>query len=65
MFPKEIIDILQKYQGDNSEILSSINNHISVIIESLYKVNENLAEQVKNLVLDKDTNNIYGFKNFT
>ena len=57
MFPEQIIEILQKYQDDNTELLSEINGNISTIIENLYAVNQNLAEQIKKLILDKDTNN--------
>ena len=57
MFPEEIIEILIKYQSDNSELLSDINDNVSTIIEKLYAVNQNLAEQIKKLILDKDTNN--------
>ncbi len=57
MFPKEIIEILQKYQDDNSELLCDINNNILNIIEKLYSINQNLAEQIKNLLLDKNTDN--------
>ena len=32
MFPKEIVEILQKYQ-DNSILLNDINNNVSEIIE--------------------------------
>lgn len=57
MFSEEIIRILLKYQNDNNKVLHNINDHISSIIENLYIVNENLAEQIKKLVLDKDTDN--------
>ena len=57
MFPNEIVEILIKYQNDNNELLSEINDNISTIIENLYSVNQNLAEQIKELILDKDTNN--------
>lgn len=57
MFPNEIIEILIKYQTDNREVLSDINNHISTIIEKLYSINQNLAEQIKKLILDKNTDN--------
>lgn len=57
MFPNEIVEILIKYQNDNNELLSEINDNISTIIENLYFVNQNLAEQIKELILDKDTNN--------
>ena len=57
MIPEEIVKILQKYQNENSELLCDINNNILKIIEKLYSVNFSLAEQIKNLLLDKDTNN--------
>lgn len=57
MFPEEIIKILSKYQDENSISLNNINNNISKIIDKLYIINQNLAEQIKNLVLDKDTDN--------
>lgn len=56
MFPKEIIEIIEKY-ANNSDLLCDINNNISAIIEGLYSVNQNLAERVKTLLLDKDTDN--------
>jgi len=60
MFPDEIIDILVKYQANNSVLLADINSNISTIIEKLYSINQNLAEQIKELILDKDTNNNAG-----
>lgn len=57
MFPKEIIEILQKYQDSNNTLLNDINNNISNIIEKLYSINQNLAERINSLILDKNANN--------
>lgn len=57
MFPKEVIEILEKYKENNSGLLNSINENLSAIIEKLYSVNQSLAEQIKNLILDKDADN--------
>lgn len=52
MFPKEIIEIIQKYQNTNT--LQSINDHIDSIRRELSDVNNNITEQLYMLMDRKD-----------
>lgn len=54
MFPKEIIEILEKYQSDNTEILDDINLSISTIKCALQDINNIIAEKTRTLMLKED-----------
>ena len=54
MFPKEIIDIILKYQSQNDE-LSTINAAIDELIYQLNKINENITEKLKILLRQLET----------
>ena len=56
MFPKEIIEILEKYQSDNTEILDDINLSISTIKCALQDINNIIAEKTRALMLEEDVN---------
>lgn len=54
MFPKEISDIIIKYQSENDE-LSTINAAVDELIYQLNKINENIAEKLRLLLYSADT----------
>lgn len=57
MLPKDIVDILQKYLNENSNLIEEINNNISNIKNTLCHINQILANQVHQLLIDMETNN--------
>lgn len=57
MFSNNIIDIIEKYQTNNESTINNINKNIQEIICCLELINENIAEQVRKLLIDKNTNN--------
>ena len=56
MFPKEIIEILEKYQSDNTEILDDINLSISTIKCALREINNIIAEKTHTLMVEDNAN---------
>lgn len=57
MFPKEIIEILEKYREDNQNSIMDINKNISKIITHLEEINENIAYQLHKHLTMKDIDN--------
>lgn len=50
MLPKEIVEILQKYQNEIAEEISNINKHISYILEDLTSVNSVISNNMLTLM---------------
>jgi len=57
MFPDEIKQILNKYQKYNEGSIQNINKNINIIITEFKIINANLANELKKLVIDENTNN--------
>lgn len=57
MFPEEIKQILNKYQSYNEGSIQNINKNINIIITEFKIINASIANQLKKLVIDENTNN--------
>lgn len=57
MFPKEINQILNRYQKDNESSIQNINNNINTIVTEFKTINMNVANQLKKLAIDDNTDN--------
>lgn len=54
MLPENIVKILEKYKNNNQESIKSISKDINDIISHLNKVNDNLSEQIRTLLSNKN-----------
>lgn len=57
MLPKEICEILNKYEQDNENNIININNSIDSMIIAFENINLSIANQLRKSVIDKNINN--------
>lgn len=57
MFPKDILEILEKYKCNNQSQIANINKNVDEIISCLDSINKSIVEQLQQLLIKRDTTN--------